>query len=273
MTVKIRVWPILAVICGLLAPFAKDPVWAVERAITPKAKVHMQEVDRKGDNVSADNAETVLILGSSIAAGWRDELGGGGFLERAFHAISAVGNTRYNIVNKSIPGEGVTHIVDKYPTWIKNRHPDIVVLAWGGLDDAHDKTPISEFRAQLQAQIQAALDNHAVVFVVTPPVSKASYTQYSTEQPNLLNNEMEVAKSFHNPNVYIFDVFDQMKAYLEQHNETYVPYMADGWHPNALGHILAAQLLTTDFFNTFGVNQVKFDANRTPVVKKKAAVH
>jgi acyl-CoA thioesterase-1 len=97
-----------------------------------------------------------------------------------------------------------------------------------------------------------ALDRHAVVLIVTPPVTKASYTQYRTVEPLYLNNEMQVARSFHSPNVFVFDVFDQMKAYLVAHHQTYVPYMADGWHPNTRGHALAGRLLDQDLLREFG---------------------
>lgn len=202
----------------------------------------------------------VLIIGSSVAAGWHDEPQGGGFLVRAFRTFSKVDEIHYRINNKSIPGQGVMHIINDYPDWLATNHPKIVVLAWGGLDDLHDKTPIPTFRDQIRWQIQNALNQRAVVFVVTPPVSRAAYTTDLTQLPNILDNEMDVAESLHNDNVYVFDVFNQMKQYLAAHGQTYAPYVADGWHPNAAGHQLAGAILAQDLAQTFGSMPIRYQA-------------
>jgi len=85
---------------------------------------------------------------------------------------------------------------------------------------------------------------------------RASYTQYRTLQPLYLDTEMQVAREFHSPDVYVFNVFGLMKAYLRAHDQTYVPYMADGWHPNARGHKLAGELLLMDMLRHFGTQAI-----------------
>lgn len=142
-------------------------------------------------------------------------------------------------------------ILDKYPTWLNQFQPNIVVIAWGGLDDLYDKTPVDTYAAQIRWQISLALEHHADVFVITPPISKASYTQYRVGQQLLMNQEMDVAQSFHSPNIYVYNVFDEMKQFLTIHHETYLPYMGDAWHPNADGHALAAQMLLQDMMRSF----------------------
>lgn len=199
----------------------------------------------------------VMTVGSSVARGWDDPIGGG-YLARAFRSFTALGGAYYKVYDRAQPGAGVRKIVSQYPLWLKSVKPQIVVISWGALDNLHNKTPISVFRQQIHWEIQSALAAHAVVFIVTPPITKASYTEYPTQEPFVLDNEMNVAKNFNSKNVYVFDVFDQMKAYLVAHHQTYVPYMADGWHPNAKGHALAGQILYMDMLREFGSKTVAF---------------
>jgi acyl-CoA thioesterase-1 len=220
---------------------------------------HSQLVSRQlGADHASGEMSRVLIIGSSVAQGWKDHPQDGGYLRRAFRALPDVSNNRFVVYDKGLPGLGVTHIVKQYPHWLKTIRPNIVVIAWGGLDDLHAKTPMPVFQSQIKWQIAKALQAHAVVIVVTSPVSRASYTNYKTAQPQLFDAETTIAKNFHNPNVHEFYIFNQMKRYLTTHHQTYVPYMGDGWHPNAAGHELAAELFIDDWSQQFGVQSVKF---------------
>lgn len=201
----------------------------------------------------------VMAVGSSVAEGW-DDPKAGGYLTRTFAALNRDTAGKYVFFNKSVAGDGAPKVAAQYPKWLASVKPGIVVISWGGLDDANDKTPVSVFRAAVHAQIAEALAMHAVVMIVTPPVTRASYTQYRVQEPMYLNAEMDVARSFHNSNVQVFDVFDQMKSYLTAHGQTYVPYMGDGWHPNTRGHILAGDLLTADITAHYGKSPIRFHA-------------
>ncbi len=204
------------------------------------------------------NTITAMTLGSSVAMGWDDKVGGG-YLRRGFRAAAAQSGNHYVVVSRAQAGDWAGKIMPgDYTDWLNTVKPQIVVISWGILDDAHHKTPVSSFRATIHEQIQMALARHMVVFIVTPPVTRASYTQYKTIEPMYLNNEVQVARSFHSPNVYVFDVFDQMKGYIRVHHQTYVPYMADGWHPNTAGHALAGGLLAGDIMRQFGKTPVHF---------------
>lgn len=207
--------------------------------------------DAKFASNSSGRSIRVLLLGSSVAHGWKDTPKQGGYLHRSFRALSDVTPAHYTVIDKAVPGKGVMTILDKYPNWLDTYHPNIVVISWGGLDDLYAKTPMTTFDAQIQWQISLALAHHADVFVITPPVSKASYTTYRASQQDLMDNEMHVAQSFNSPNVFVFNVFDQMKEYLDDHHQTYVPYMGDGWHPNSAGHALAADILLQDMMQQF----------------------
>lgn len=199
----------------------------------------------------------VLIIGASVAHGWKDDKQAGGYLKRAFTAISDVGTNHLQVYNKAISGKCVKDIVDRYPQWLNRIKPDVVVLAWG-VNDLAAHTPLSDYRAQIDWEIQSALQQHAVVLVVTTPVSIASYTTYKTAQPQLISTEMTAANQLHNANVHVFDIFHQMKQYISQHHQSYRAYAGDAWHPNAAGHQLAAQLLVQDWFHQFGNEEIHF---------------
>lgn len=200
-----------------------------------------------------------MAVGSSVAKGWDDKVGGG-YLQRGIVGYTAYSHHTYTLVNRAVAGDTAEKVDGQFHVWLATFKPQIVVISWGALDDANARTPLPLFRATVHHQISLALANHEVVFVVTPPVTKASYTQYPTIEPEYLDAEMQVARSFHSPNVYVFDVFDQMKAYLVAHHQTYVPYMADGWHPNTAGHALAGALWIGDLERTFGKGGIDFKA-------------
>ncbi|WAH44001.1 SGNH/GDSL hydrolase family protein [Alicyclobacillus fastidiosus] len=208
---------------------------------------------------TAGGKTDVLIVGSSVARGWKDDrIHGGGYLERAFQAIAEVSDTDFHVVNRAVPGSTLRSVRNTYPQWLDKYHPDLVVLAWGGLNDLAKKTSLSDVRREVRWEIATALAHRTSVILVTSPVTRASYTTYRAGQARLFRAEVDVAKGFHSPNVHVFDVFTQMKAYLQIHHQTYVPYMGDAWHPNALGHELAAQLFVENWATSFGPQRLGF---------------
>ena len=213
--------------------------------------------------------ERVMTIGGSIAKGWMDtgwqnwrKGWHGGYLSRAFTSLSQTTKTRYTIYDRTIVGANArqlaTMYAGRYPHWLKSIRPQIVVISWGGLNDALPKTPVGIYRADILSEIRQALAVHAVVLIVTPPITEAALTIYRTAVPFYLNNELSVARSVHSPNVYTFDVFNQMKAYLAAHHLTYRPFMANAWHPNARGHQLAGKLLFQDLSRRFGSRPIRF---------------
>lgn len=232
---------------SLVGLLAASGVMAAEHGTHPVA--------RRAGGVSAPIR--VMALGSSVAEGW-DDPQGGGYLPRAFKAYSEQSGYKYDLINKSQAGDWAAKVLSVYPDWLAQVKPQVVLITWGLLDDLNHKTTLSEFRAAVAREIGLALANHDVVLVVTPPVTRATYTQYARQEPLYASAELDVAKGFHSPNVYAFDLLDQMEAYLKAHHQTYKPYMADGWHPNAAGHILAGQLLDEDLNSAFGKKPIQF---------------
>lgn len=191
----------------------------------------------------------VMAVGGSTALGWGD-LTGKGFLARAFTRLSALEHGKYVFVNKSVEGYGPVQYSSLYDKELATVNPNMVVMSYGILDDLVDKTPVKEFGNQIHTQIQQAMDAHDAVVVVTPTISKLSYVSGSAEQP-YIDEEIQVADSFHSPNVYTIDLFDEMKLYLTQHQISYQSLIADGWHLNSKGHALAGQLLAQDLYAGF----------------------
>ncbi len=223
-----------------------------------RANRHLQTAWHSKKTARIDGrASNVVIFGSSVADGWVDPTGGG-YIRRAFAQYQYASAAPYNVISDAVPGAPITQEEGMYQQWIDTGRPQVLVISWGALDDAHAKTPFSVFDSQVRQQIMMGLAAHAVVLVVTPPVTKASYTRYKVLQPAYLAQEMAVAESFHSPNVFVFDVFAQMKQYLAEHNQTYRPYMANSWHPNSRGHELAGNLLFQDMLVQFGLSGIHF---------------
>lgn len=209
----------------------------------------------------ATSQEKVMIIGGSVAYGWKD-IKGEGYLHRAFQSYSRYTNQPYLYFNRAIVGANghqlATMYKGRYTNWLTTIQPTIVVISWGLLNDALPKTSYSAFAMYLRQEIARALSYHTVVLVVSPPITRATYTQYPVQEVEYNKVEEQVVKSFHNQNVYYIDLLDQMKSYLAMHNQTYKPYEGDGWHPNTRGHILAGQLLAEDLIKLFGKGPITF---------------
>lgn len=226
-------------------------------APTSGTSVNQQKTQSVGTVANSNDSGTirVMTIGGSIAHGWKDP-SGSGYLHRTFETLTNQTSATYEVFDKTIPGANGTQLATmykgRYEKWLKSVKPQIVVISWGLLNDAGPKTPLTKFKSYIHDEIELALSYHALVFMVTPPVTKATYTQFKTQQPMYVKGEISVAKKFDKSNVYVFNVFSQMKNYLALHHQTYLPYMGDGWHPNTAGHILASHLLVTDVLKKFG---------------------
>lgn len=208
---------------------------------------------------SSSAVERVMVIGGSVAHGWK-AVHNDGYLQRAFQAMSDDTKTQYVYYDRTIVGADGSQLATlykgRYSAWLAAIRPQVVVISWGLLNDAYTKVTQAAFRNHLLKETRQALAEHAIVLIVTPPVTKATYTEFRVQEPQYVQSEMDVVKRMDSPNVILFNVFDQMKAYLVNHHQTYVPYMGDGWHPNTAGHILAGTLLYQDLRARFGVHPI-----------------
>ncbi len=206
-------------------------------------------------HLSSPVKESVMVIGGSVAHGWND-VEGEGYIRRAIQSYQSMINLPIDYIDRTIPGLTSTQLVTQYQTqfvsWLSEEHPAVVIFSWGILDDAYQKTPISQFAANLQLAIDDALKVNAIVLVVSPPITKATYTEYPLLEEQYNHEEQKIVQTMQNKNVHYVDLLDQMKNYLSAHHQTYAPYESNGWHPNSKGHILAGQLLVDDLERLFG---------------------
>lgn len=205
--------------------------------------------------------ENVMVIGGSIARGRKDP-NENSYIRRAFAALAASSHTAYAYSDRTlIGGTAASRLARKpneFSTWLHEDNPTVVVISWGLMSDLYAKTPIPKFEYAIHREIQQALKAHAVVFIVTPPVVKPLATTSNQRGERLIRSELNVAAQFHNPNVYTFDLFDQMMTYMSAHHQTYKVYYGDDWHPNALGHKVGGELFYQYLAKTFGTTPILF---------------
>ncbi|QQE78226.1 SGNH/GDSL hydrolase family protein [Alicyclobacillus sp. SO9] len=193
----------------------------------------------------------VLVVGASTAHGWHDTKGNG-YLARAFDTLTSTEGVAYRVVDKAIPGARIAEVSPRYTGWLRQYHPNVVVISWGLINDLKARTPYTSFLYDLQNEIDKALQANAKVFVITPPISRYSYTDFAAQQEELTRAEIHLVQRLQNPDVVSIDLFEQMKNTIASSNVPYQQYCAsDSAHPNTRGHILAGRLLTADLANIY----------------------
>ncbi|WDM03109.1 SGNH/GDSL hydrolase family protein [Alicyclobacillus cycloheptanicus] len=205
------------------------------------------------------NAEKVLIVGGSMAHGWKDP-NDDSYLKRAFSELTSSTDTTWIYDDHTTIGgsPAENNIQSKFRTWVQQDKPQVVVISWGLLNDIVDKTPMRKFNQAIRGEIQDALAAHAVVVFVTSPVTEATETYDHQQVANYISNEIHDAQSFHSPNVYFLNLNQQMETYMAAHGQTWLNYYGDSWHPNQAGHILAGKLLFDEWIQTFGTGPVRW---------------
>lgn len=224
---------------------------------------------RPSENIKPSKAlkqEQVLVIGGSMAYGWKDP-NNDSYIQRAFDSLSKATATQYTVVNDAIVGASAhgyasKHLED-YKRTIATLKPSVVVISWGLLNDIAQKTTEAVFQAAIRAEIAPALDARALVLIVTPPVVRANATYAEQKTMNYIAWEKDVVDSYRNPDVETIDLYAQMMQYLKLRGETYQPYYGDNWHPNQAGHILAGTLLENDILSDFGQGPLGFIRSKT----------
>lgn len=187
----------------------------------------------------------VLVIGGSMAYGYRDP-DNHSYIQRAFEKLAAEQHTTLTCINHAKPGGTSVALAkrgDTYARWLKEVHPDTVAVSWGLENDCKHKTPLSAFEQTLRQEIQSALNAHANVVVIAPPVTEANSTYFQAATNRYLAAEQQVASSFAHQPVYFCDVLNQMRVKLAKQGASVQTYKGDSWHPNTVGHQLAGDLL------------------------------
>lgn len=189
---------------------------------------------------------TVMAIGGSVAKGWNDTPNQG-YLMRAIATVAKKLNLNITFWNKSIGGFTPEKLAPSYPRLLAKYHPNIVIISWGMLDDIAGGTPQKTFEASIQQEVALAVQSGAEVWVVTPPVTEASYAaKDSVLEQVYAKDEIQAARSVTPGNIHVFDLFNAMKHHLQQNHETITRFASNAWHPNPAGHILAGRILAAE---------------------------
>ncbi len=185
----------------------------------------------------------VMAVGGSSAQGY-DDPHLDGYLSRALASVSSQLNIPIRFANEAKSGDIPTMFAPQFDPLVVKVHPNIVILGWGLLNSIAQKVPESMFSRVIRAETIMALRAGASVWVVTPPATLATYVGPEVPlEPKYVNLEMAAAKSVHSPKVHVFNLFQAMKDYLTSHHLAYQPFVANKWHLNQKGHILAGKIL------------------------------
>lgn len=185
-----------------------------------------------------------MAVGGSVAVGWNDATKLG-YLGRAMQEIGATLRINVDFVNKSTGGFTPTRLGSTFAQYLQVVHPQVVIISWGLLDDIANKISTQQFMNQIQYEVALAAKENCEVWIVTPPVTAATYVgKSSTLEPMYAADEISAARSVKGAKVVVFDLLDEMKRYLKNNHLSYQPLISNAWHPNTKGHQLAGELLS-----------------------------
>lgn len=185
----------------------------------------------------------VLVVGGSAARGWYDSTGPG-YVERGILAFGDATGRAFWIQNRAVPGADAESVAGRYRKWLHAFSPEVVVLAWGIINDLNHHVSLDTFKATLRHQILDALADHAAVWVVTPALARVSVTRYRTLEPRYVSAEVRTARTIRPPGrVAVFDVFSALAAAYRRGAFTLPEVTVGRWHPNTRGHVLAGRTL------------------------------
>lgn len=232
----------------VLTPNAQVYKW-IDTAKTALSNVRLEgahpPVDTAPTNSTASKQRsfTVMAVGGSSAQGY-DDPKLNGYLNRALSRVSATLNISLSFVNKAKSGDIPTMLASQYDPLLHSIHPNIVIISWGLLNDIAKKVPKSIFQRVIQSEVSMAITYGADVWLVTPPVTPASYVGHDVElEREYAGLEISGARAVHSTHVHVFDLMNAMKKYLKDHQQSYKPYSSNNWHMNQAGHVLAGQIL------------------------------
>lgn len=210
---------------------------------------HVFVVPRANADTRPAKPLVVMAVGGSVARGW-DAGPNKGYLNLAMDAVAKDLNTNIKFWNESIGGYTPERLNAYFGRLMKAYRPNIVVISWGLLDDLAAKTPKNTFEASIRQEVDLSVAMGAKVWVVTPPVTEATYSpKDSVLEAVYAGYEVQAATSVHASDVQVFDLLNAMKGYLSTNHQSVTMYASNAWHPNAAGHILAGQLLTDMIVN------------------------
>ncbi len=195
------------------------------------------------NTVNKQHPFTIMAVGGSSAQGY-DDPNLNGYLARALRRVSTALNMPITFINKAKSGEIPTMLAPYYDPLLHTIAPNVVILAWGLLNSIARKVPEAMFQRTIQSEVTMALHEGADVWIVTPPVTTATYVGHDVQlEAAYIKREIAGAQAVHSTHVYVLDLTNAMKTYLVDHHESYKTLQSNNWHMNQAGHVLAGQIL------------------------------
>ncbi len=193
--------------------------------------------------VSKQRKLTVMAVGGSSAQGY-DAPKLDGYLTRALSTVSTTLNIPISFVNKAKSGDIPTMLAPQYDPLLHTVKPNVVIISWGLLNSIARRVPEGMFQRVIQSEVSMAVKFGADVWIVTPPVTPATYVGHDVKLERVYAyREILGARAVHSTHVHVFDLLNAMKTYLRDHHQSYKPYASNNWHMNKAGHVLAGQIL------------------------------
>ena len=193
--------------------------------------------------ISKQHKLTFMAVGGSTAQGY-DDPKLDGYLKRALSSVSQTLKVPVTFVNKAKSGKIPSMLAPEFDPLVHQIKPNVVMISWGLLNSIAKKVPQSMFQRVIESEIKMSLRDGADVWVITPPVTPATYVGHDVKvEPEFINLELAAVKAVNNPNVHFFNLNSAMKTYLQDHHLSYKPLESNNWHMNGAGHELAGKIL------------------------------
>jgi lysophospholipase L1-like esterase len=206
--------------------------------------------------------QKVVVMGDSLVYGYGDPEGGG-WVEPLRRLNMAPGYSGPVFYNLGVRGDGVQQVAGrldhefKHRGELRNRVPDLLILAVGINDSARvgtplgrNYTPLEEFQPQITSLLTQARQCSPVLFVGMPPVNESAMPfmeilHYSHAEQMRYRDATRQACASHN-----IPYLDILGLWLARGESWWQPRISlDGLHPNTLGYrALLQDILAWDAF-------------------------
>lgn len=138
------------------------------------------------------NAETVVVLGDSISAGYGIDVEKG-WVNLLDKKLEGLGD--YTVINASISGDTTGAGLARLPALLKKHQPDVVIIELGG-NDGLQGFPIRIMKNNISTMVELAQQAHAKVLLLgmrIPPNYGERYTETFFQAYQQIAKERKVA--------------------------------------------------------------------------------
>lgn len=180
----------------------------------------------------------IAVWGDSIAYGAHD-YDQGGWVNRLKMFLAKESNGSISLYNLGISGERVAHILERFNREYDELNPDIIILAIGINDSAHNTypqgTPLDVFEQRYSDLISQMKVTKKPVIIVGPTNVDDEHKKVGGRNNKSIKQYEEIIKTIANKNKLLYvDLWDVIPPRDLQ---------IDGLHPDSNGHEKIFQLV------------------------------